>query len=457
MINRKNLETKKNILDKLKLENREWAKWREDNKNEEITICNIKFENQNFQSFQFQNIIFENVKFIDCKINSCVFSKVKLEKVLFKNSDLDKTTFNEINAFELNLNNSIGSSFNLTNSKIDSSKLFDNQIKHKNFAGSEFINIDLSNPKSTDISFSRIKIDSKSLQLAKKNRNITIGLNGIYNRLNNSASLRTEKPKGDEMLGGNEDVILSSLNKSKRAFTTSVSATIIAFTLKFIGVNSFAYVGLQFNPDAFLILAIPVIFFSLYKSNVLLKDVVANAKYIQSQIGAVKVGRFPWLVSRFWGISKAQKIESYLVRILYCLHPLLLIPIMKSYLSLDMVNNTICDLSISENLSNWYLKNSFYFLIPLWSLYISAIYLSIKLFLSSQKMQKPLLFDLQNPAPNTDEMHKIANSIEEIKSVISGFFGNNNFSTFDWYDLKTYLKNKKEISEIELRELKNKR
>lgn len=450
------METEEIILDKLKLENREWSKWRADNNNEEITICNIQFENQNFQSFHFQNIIFENVDFINCKINSCTFSKVNLNKVSFKNSDLDKTTFNAIKAFDFNLDNSIGSSINLTNSKFDSSKLFDNQIKRKNFAGSEFINIDLSNTKSTEISFSGIKIDSKSLQFAKKNRNITIGLNGIYNRLNNSASLRSEKPKGDEMLGGNEDVILSSLNKSKRAFATSVSATLITFTLKFIGVNSFAYIGLQFNPDAFVILAIPLIFFSLYKCSVLLQDVVVSTKYIQSQNGAVKIGRFPWLISRFWGISKSQKIESFIVRIIYCLHPLLLIPIMKNYLSLEIAKNTICGLNISENLSNWYIKNTIYFLIPLWIFFISAIYLSIRLFLSSQKMQKPLLFDLQNPSPNTDDIHKIANSIEEIKSTITGFFGNNNFSTFDWYDLKSHLKNKKEISEIELRELRNK-
>lgn len=448
------MKTEEIILNKLNLENREWAEWRSGNYNEEITICNIKFENRNFQSFEFQNIIFENVDFINCKINLCTFSKVNLNKVSIINSNLDKTTFNSINAFDFNLDNSIGDKVNFIYSKFDSSKLFDNEIKQKNFEGSEFINIDLSNKRSTEISFSRIKIDSKTLQFAKKNRNITIGLNGIYNRINNSASLRSEKPKGDEMLGGNEDVILSSLNKSKSAFTTSVSATLIAFTLKFIGVNSFAYVGLQFNHEAFFILAIPVIFFSLYKSSVLLKDVVVSTKYIQSQNGAVKIGKYPWLISRFWGISKPQRIESYIVRIIYCLHPLLLIPIMKNYVSVETAKNTISELNISDNICSWYVKNIYCFLTPLWIFFIAAIYLSIRLFLSSQKMQKPLLFDLQNPAPNTDNINKIANSIEEIKSSIIGFFGYNNFSHLDWVELKSHLKNKKEISEIELRELK---
>ena len=75
--------------------------------------------------------------------------------------------------------------------------------------------------------------------------------------------------------------------------------------------------------------------------------------------------------------------------------------------------------------------------------------------MKSQRMQKPLLFDLQNPAPKTDDIHKIGRSIEQIKSVINDFFGSHNFSTIDWHDLKKYLKTKKEISEIELKKLKN--
>lgn len=446
------------IIKKLGISNHtEWNKWRHENNYPEIDLTDRKFNGKDFSSFNFHKLNLKNVQFINCELSFLIISNSFLENVLIQNSSIDKCSFTRIEAYSLNLKDSKAISVNFTHSKFTKCEFFTNEITELNFKNSEFINIDLSHKKATKISFSGIKIDFQTRAYAKKNPNITIGLNGIYNRTNNSASLQNEKPKGDEMLGGDEEVILASLKKSKLSFSTSLSATLIAFTLKFVGVNSFAYVGLKINPDTFAFLALPIIFFSLYKSNVILNDVIQSMKYIQTQKGATKIGRFPWLISRFWGIDLKQKIESFFIRIVYCLHPLLLLPLMAKWVTILDMQNIIYGLSIPENLCELYSKNAFYFIITLWILFGLTIYLSIKLFIKSQQMQKPILFDIQNPTPSETDSYRIAKSLEEIKKTISEFFGIEGIFPTDRWNLRDYLRNIKSISENELEEIKKKK
>ena len=71
-------------------------------------------------------------------------------------------------------------------------------------------------------------------------------------------------------------------------------------------------------------------------------------------------------------------------------------------------------------------------------------------------MQKPLLFDIQNPSPNESDETKIAKNLEEIKKIFTDFLGNN-FTYIDWMSLRDYLRNKKSISQFELEEIEKKK
>lgn len=454
------MKTTNEILEKFNLSHQDWNKWRNENQNVEIELADVTLDNKKLNSFDFKKVNFKNVKFKNCDLGSTIFQELTMENVQIKDSNLEKSTFNKIKAKALDLDGSNATIINFTNSLFESCQLFANEIHTKNFHGSTFLNIDLSHKKATSISFSRLIIDKPTRLSAERNPKITIGLNGIYNKQNNSASLRNLVAQGDQMLGGNEDIILTSLNKSKAAFSTSTSAALIAFTLKYIGINSFAFVGLNINPNTFSLIALPIIFFSLYKSNLLLNDVINNVKYVQTQTGAMKIGRFPWLISRFWGLTKKERIESFFFRLLFCLHPILLFPIMGGWFTLKGVEDSIKELRITEDLCQLYVQNSLSILILLWSLFMFSIFFSFKLFLKSQKMQKPLLFDLQNPIPNNSDVFKIATNIENLKTIFSKFIGNHNAgmgSPIDWWSLNQYLRNESQKSEIELRELRKKR
>src|SRR5690554_330395 len=424
-----------------------WNKWRHTSKNKQLICENALISGLSLGGYQFVNILFKSTTFQECQFQYKTFYECHFENSNFYNCEFREVRFNNIKANNLKLSHSKGQGLSFNNSVLESSDLFDHKIEQLEFIQSDFLDIDLSKENALSISISNIKVDKKTIKHAKKNPKITIGLNGIYNQINNSASLITETPKGDEMTGGKEEVILKSLIKAKKAFALSVSLTLITMAIKFIGLNSFTYLGIRINPNTFALYSLPIILFSLYKSNILLKDVVINVKYIKTQTGAMTIGRYPWLLSRFNGNKSFQKIESIVFRVLYCAHPLLLLSIINPLSNQVFFEESVANLDIAESLCDLYIDNFPIAIFVLWFLFSSIIYLSIRAFCKSQKLQKPLLFDLVNPIRNPNELNDISVSLNNILKYLLEI----NFRKVDWDNLKNYLLKKSELVNQELR------
>lgn len=439
--------TKNELIIQIEKGEMSWRKWRDNSQNETLICDNSVISSMDLDQFQFYNIQFKNTKFIDCSLQNTRFDDCELDNCAFNNCDFQNVVFNNLNAKKISLCTSKGNGLKFTNSILEDCTLFESEIKPIEFIQSSFLNIDMSRKNSLLISFSSIQVDNKTIRKARKNPKITVGLNGIYNQVNNSASLISESPKGDEMTGGKEEVILNSLIKAKRAFVMSVSITLIIMAIKFIGINSFAYVGLKINPKTFSLYALPIIFFSLYKCNVLLGDVVTNVKYINTQSGAMTIGKYPWLLSRFSGNKVCQKAESLIIRILYCAHPLLFLSILIPLSNQQTFKETILNLEIAESIRNSYINGFPFFITILWILLFSIVLLTVKVFYKSQKLQKPLLFDLENPIKHVNDLNKISISLNHILNYILQI----NFKERDWEKLKNYITKKSELVEKELK------
>ena len=361
---------------------------------------NATFINCTFRNFRFNNSEFINVKFIECIIE-------------------DNITFYECDIICSNLAREYKGNINFLSCKINNSDIFPheyNKIK-RNFYLCSFIDMKMSIHEATNISFSEIEVDSQTIKNSSKNKNITVGLNGIYNRKNGTASLKLEKPKGDEMRSGDEEVILKNLTKAKLSFNTSYSIVLIIISIYFLGINSFSYIGLKLDADKLLLISLPIITFSMYKTFLYFKDASLSIKYINTQPAAVKVGRFPWMLSRFWG--EDSKVSSYIVRFLISFHQLLLLFILfPNYLNNQQLKTTIYNLEIKDSLCVFYIDNVNVIFIIVWSIYLTTLYFSFKLFKFSNYMQKPLLFDISNKTDESSDLSKIEKHIGEIKRHI---------------------------------------
>lgn len=443
------------LLEKLDEGREIWTKWRQSTNNEKLYCTDANILGKDLGGFSINNVSFKDCAFVECNLKATSFSHSNYENVTFKGCEFGNSRFLFIIGKNISLDSAKGAKVEFIKSTIQESSLFDNDISNKMFSDVDFVNMDMSSEKSLNVSFSGIKVDDNTRNSAKKNSKITIGLNGIYNQKNNSASLVLETPAGDRMTGGDEDIILNSLTKSKKAFVTSVSATLITFTINFVGINSFAFLGIKINPKAFCLLAIPIIIFSLYKSNVLLRDVTNNIKYISSQTGAMKIGKFPWLLSRYGGSNFWNKLESFLFRLVYCFHPLFILPVLISFLFKSTFENSIPYLNISERLCDIYTANSNIIIALIWILYGWTLYFCLMIMIKSQKLQKPLLFDIANPTERSSPESEVAESLQKIEKLLSDFIGPMSFSGLDWRELQLYIKTKLELAKKELEE-KNK-
>ncbi|MFN6074389.1 MAG: pentapeptide repeat-containing protein [Fluviicola sp.] len=367
-----------------------------------------------FDQVNFENVKFNNVKFFNINFNNSIFKNVE-----FSNVKVDKVVFNKVR-----LNNGCKGKINLYESSFIDCELFNEKLDYSFQSLCYFTKINLNNKLAKNLKLTNLQFDELTNVYAKKNKDLIVGLNGVYNLFNNTASINKVIVKGDSMLGGDTDVILNSLTKAKRAFTISSTVVLLSISLFLFGFSSFSILGLNFNPEIFKIIVFPISLISLYKCNVLLEDLSLNIKYVNNQNGAMKIGRFPWMLTRFWGNNKLKKCESFFVRFLYCFQTLLLLPSLINFFSVKEYNNLIFGLNISDEKCTYYLNQHIVFLVIIISLYLVIFILSVRIFIKSQKLQKPLVFD-KTPTNTINftekQLFELNESLKSIKNEIVDF------------------------------------
>jgi Pentapeptide repeats (8 copies) len=221
-------------------------------------------------------------------------------------------------------------------------------------------------------------------------RGCTKGVNGFYSEKTDSAALMTLTPPGDSMKGANASAVVESLKQARSLHVFSMTLAALVFyiavlkpeKIKLPLIDEKIPIG-QFGLFA---MSFSVGFLTLAAS--FMSDARRGARWLHSRDDAMRVGQFPWALSRFSDPDWRSKLLSCLIRFVMAFHPLV-------YL---------------------------YFLFgkqwpyPRWVFIVFGVpllFLSWRVFSISQRFQRPILFDRRTEEERQSDLAKLAKSVEE--------------------------------------------
>lgn len=172
-------------------------------------------------------------------------------------------------------------------------------------------------------------IDSKTQLQGVKG--ITRGVNGFYSLGTKTAALMNMAPEGDSMQGSSVEAVLDNLKHARRLHSISLlfaGITLLSFVLHLEEItvpfnilkdpiDAVTFAALSVIISATLMLFVAIFF----------KAALDGAKYMTTRDSAMKVGQFPWILSKYEkGI--VPKIISILLRIILCFHPFIFLVVL---------------------------------------------------------------------------------------------------------------------------------
>jgi uncharacterized protein YjbI with pentapeptide repeats len=329
-----------------------WNQWRKD-----YPDCEVKLQGENLEGMTLEGANLE---------------RANLEGANLVRADLREANLIEVNFREANL---------------EKAWLGDAHLKGADFSGANLNGVDFSYT-----TLSGAVIDSNTKLRGAKS--ITRGVNGIYSRGTKTAALMNMAPEGDSMQGSSIEAVLDNLKHARRLHSISLlfaGITFLSFvlhrdkiTIPFnilkdpIGAVTFA--GLSVIISATLMLFVTIFFGSA----------LDGTKYLNSRDSAMKVGQFPWVLSKYEN-EVTQKIISTLLRILLCFHPFIFLIALGTWKDFEQTP---------------ILLYSLYAFTPL--LLVTCFWL----FLFSIGFLRPIVFDVVEEAKRQSGEEKIASAIK---------------------------------------------
>lgn len=213
---------------------------------------------------------------------------------------------------------------NLTGANLEKACLGDAHLKGADFSRANLNGVDFSYTI-----LSGATIDSKTTFTNAKG--ITRGVNGIYSQGTKTAALMNMTPEGDSMQGSSVEAVLDNLKHARRLHSISLlfaGVTLLSFVLHQEKItvpfniikdpiDAVTFAGLSVIISATLMLFVTIFFgAALY-----------GTKYLTSRDSAMKVGQFPWVLSKYEK-RIAPKIISIILRIILSFHPFIFLAVL---------------------------------------------------------------------------------------------------------------------------------
>lgn len=344
---------------------KEWNQWRTENPDVEIdlTLANLKGAKL----------------FWERRLNSAKFLEAN-----FSRFDLKGANLVFINRSGANFTNADLTGADLTGADLENADLTSAHLKHTKLKGANLSYTTLSGAT----------IDAETISTNAKG--ITRGVNGIYSRGTKTAALMNMAPEGDSMQGSSVEAVLDNLKHARRLHSISLlfaGVTLLSFVLHRDKItvpfnilkdpiDAVTFAGLSIIISATLMLFVTIFFSSA----------LDGTKYLTSRESAMKVGQFPWILSKYEK-GVASKIISTLLRIILCFHPFIFIIVL-------FLQSTVADFEQTP--------------ILLYLLLVSVPMLLVTcfwLFRLSLGFLRPIVFDVVEEAKRQSGEEKIASAI----------------------------------------------
>lgn len=241
-------------------------------------------------------------------------------------------------------------------------------------------------------------------------QDLEIGVNGIYYSGTNSAALMQMTPPGNSMQGSNSDAIVESLKHARKLHNISLIFAGIALliaVLKPASIKIPFFSDFSSEPTHYAVLAIFCSIGILTLTESFIRAALEGAQYINDRDSAMKVGHFPWTISKYdkgkWG-----KWQSLIMRLILCFHPLV-----YPTLYFSVLPNPLSALFPAGAGWLFYLGNGFVVLA-----FLGLLALCGRIFWLSQQFQKPILFDPETERKRKSDAAILNDKITELIEIL---------------------------------------
>ena len=216
---------------------------------------------------------------------------------------------------DFNFSNMDLSNYDLSNREAIGADFSNALLTGANLAGTDLRRANLTNAQIVDARLSGAVLDEETIfDQIKTNKNVTIGINGIYVRRETpevgeeveSAALMTLVPSGNSMKGHSCEAVLENLKHARQLHTASILlVTVVTVIMIFPKLKGLKMPVLDLELSVGYIAIISQIISIVYQFLVLnhIRDAADGAKYLRTREDAMKIAMFPWGISNYPGVK----------------------------------------------------------------------------------------------------------------------------------------------------------
>ncbi len=377
-----------------------WNQWRDEHRaiQPDLHGLNLKGVDLSGANLREVNLLEANLQGADLRWTDLIKANLfecDLTGAQLFSADLTRANFVRANLFRANLcrarlHNANLSRANLTRANLEEADLSKAILFRARLIGSNLRRANLQDANLSEVDLSGAFIDETTRLRGAKD--VLAGINGIYSFSTDSAALMSSTPRGDSMLGPHPESVLQSLTRARRYHGFSFALAFISLMLLItnppeLSIYTFGSIRTPIERYTLFALMFTAGVLSYVKS--FMEDALEGTRYLRDRESAVKVGRFPWSLSRFAGQRWDRRLTSLLVRSVMALHPVV-------YLFFPRV---------SVPWYEWVLGA----LILLFSGWILVI---------SQKFQKPILFDTMTELHRKSDIKVLSSKLDVLIELL---------------------------------------
>lgn len=413
-----------------------WNQWRKEHPEIAIDLSDVDLFRKTLIGVDLHEANLERAILMQANLSNANFSSANLSKANLINTRLVKASLSLATLHKTIFKGANLNYADLTGVNSDGGNFAYSRLCHANFLGANLKNVSF---ERADLQFAKLinaqierayfsytllsgsRLDKITFSLFRNIKGAEIGVNGIYCRDLDSAALMQITPPGNSMQGSNTDAIIESLKHARKLHNASLSFAGIALLIAILKPKTIKlplFPDFSSEPSHYAVLAILCSIGILMLTESFMRSALDGAQYINDRDSAMKVGHFPWTMSRYdkgkWG-----KWQSLIMRIFNCLHPLAY-PVLYFTILPDKYTIILPNIKILPDIfillfpphETWF----FYFgNILVGIAYLSLLFLCGKIFWLSQQFQKPILFD-----PKTEINRKTDTAIlnEKVSELI---------------------------------------
>ena len=339
------------------------------------------------------------------KLNEAILSRAILSQAILRKADLSGAILSgaDLSGADLNeaiLSRAILSQAILREAILSGANLSEANLSNANLSGADLSGADLSVADLSGANLSNANLSGAILSKCVINKHAIRsgkiygcdkGVNGIYCSETDSAALMKLTPRGNSMHSSNPEAIIENLKGARKLHNITLSFAGICLLIGILKPKEIKlplFSDFTSDQSHYIILVVLAVFLSIGIMSVaesFMRSALEGTQYINNQDAAMKVGHFPWMLSKYEN-GFLPKVQSLIMRTLLIFHPIVYVVVLYMQTPYDVKPflpvNAAKILNVDPTMI-W----------GIWSVYVILLALCIRIGVLSHKFQKPILFD----------------------------------------------------------------